>query len=97
VSKKVIADVSEACIGAGILSTLNLFGGLQIIKTLHILSEFDFSKRKIHFKGLIGPEEGKMEIMIQSVNQNFEATYADILNHSKLKSTKKELKPWLLK
>ena len=97
ISKKILADVSEACMGAGILSTCNLAGSLQIIKSLKILPAFDFSERKVHFSHFIGPKEEKMRLMVSDINQYFKLSYADLLDHSKLQGTKTELNKWLKK
>lgn len=92
-----LADVSEACMGAGILSTFNLAGGLQIIKTLKILPDFDFTKRKIHFSDSIGPDHATMKQLIEQYPKNYLNTYAEILDHSKLEGTRKEFAEWAAK
>ena len=89
ISQKMMADIAEACMGAGALSTNNIFGALIVIKSLGILGEYDFSVHKAAFSDNIHSDEDIL--MLRSAEYNWEPDmrYADILDHSKLPETKK--------
>lgn len=97
ISQSILADVVEATIGAGILSTQNILGGLKIIDSLKIISNFDFSEHRKMFSEAIGPSEEKMKCLIQTVPNKFDIRYAGLIDEAKLKPSRKIFKDWLLK
>ena len=97
ISHKILADVSEGTMGAGILSTMTLAGGLQVIKTLNIFPSFDFSARELFFTQSIGPSDEDLLKKFSLVPQSYSSRYADILDHSTLSETKREFGVWAKK